>query len=115
MIKFKYKNKNYSNLLKNDILLKLMKYNLIFINYKEGNINFLPTYKINPTYNEKKEFFELEKKYKQQKGENGRLTGYPDRVFVNFSNKKGKILDYNSLILTGNDHLPVYCYLELYI
>ena len=103
------------SLLKNDILLKLMKYSLIFINYKEGNIDFLPTYKINPTYNEKKEFFELEKKYKQQKGENGRLTGYPDRVFVNFNNKKGKILDYDSLILTGNDHLPVYCFVELYV
>jgi endonuclease/exonuclease/phosphatase family metal-dependent hydrolase len=103
------------NLLKNDILLKLMKYSLIFINYKEGLINFLPTYKINPVYNEKIEFFELEKKYKQSKGDKGRLTGYPDRVLVNFNKKRGKIVDYDSLILTGNDHLPVYCYIELFL
>ena len=65
-------------------------------NFKENNINFLPTYKFDNYGN-----------YKLSKSGKGRLPGYADRIF--YFVKKIKIIEYNSLpSVRGNDHIPVF-------
>lgn len=83
---------------KSDFLYNYM--NSLFPGFDECPIRFLPSYKRNTTNGK----FSLIKKEKEK--EDGRLPGYADRILL-----KGFLPDtmdiYQTLPVTGNDHLPV--------
>lgn len=78
--------------------------------WDEGEITFWPTYKRDPDTG----------RFKLEKGREGRLPGYADRIMVNNSKSPegGAFLQiiagtYKSLPVTGSDHLPVECEFNL--
>lgn len=85
------KEKDYKSLLEYDTLSKEKDQGRILDRFKEGEINFPPTYKINDVTGE----------YVQD-----RKPSYTDRIFVSES-KYTKIKDYRSSQITLSDHKPV--------
>lgn len=78
--------------------------------WKEQGIPFMPTYKINKDNG----------KYELKRDDNGRLSGFPDRIFQKSQSDASTKLEsiessYKKLRVTGNDHFPVMCEFKLYV
>jgi hypothetical protein len=82
---------------------------LLFTEFTENQIDFLPTYK----RHKKTGNFSLVKKppsFKPWAKDAGRLPGYADRILYKQGDQyhRTECLRYTSIGITGNDHLPVY-------
>jgi hypothetical protein len=81
---------------------------VLFKEFNELKIDFLPTYRRNKNTGK----FELSKPEKvlgvvKHTAVRGRLPGYADRIFFRDTNNRVKGKSYTSLPIVGNDHLPV--------
>ncbi len=71
----------------------------LFKDFQEGDINFFPTYKRDPSSGA----------FSLHKGSEGRLPGYADRIlFHTNTNHPVEVKKYQSMAIKGNDHLPLF-------
>ena len=83
-------------LLQQVIIYDYLNQSKVFTDYKEDEISFLPTYKINKTG-----------KYSLVKDVKKRLAGYADRILVRGSNLEIVPGSYKKIDCLGNDHFPI--------
>jgi len=84
------------NLLKKVIDFDYLNQSNVFSDYKEDEITFLPTYKIDKTGD-----------YSLIKDSKKRLAGYADRILVRGSNLEIVTGSYKKIDCLGNDHFPI--------
>ena len=87
---------NCTNLLQKVINYDYLNESKVFTDYKEDDITFLPTYKINHTG-----------EYSLIKDVKKRLSGYADRILVRGSNLEIVPGSYKKIDCLGNDHFPI--------
>lgn len=97
-VKYEIMQKNYSKLQANDQLLKIKKSNAILSRFKEGPLNFDPTYK----YDDHSDIYDTSKKQ--------RIPAWCDRVLyekVDKADRSIELTEYNRRENFFSDHRPV--------
>lgn len=106
-------------LLDKDQLRRQIKFNKVFYNFKEQEINFNPTYRRERVKEKSKDQIEKQPSFEQPKlnysNKQGQAPSWCDRILISTSRE----IDYSSYMalqdIRHSDHLPVECQYKLYI